>query len=56
MILKKVTIINDNNEEEELEVMDGTFIILENKKNGKILAGVSKNQAINMQLLKTLLQ
>jgi predicted ATP-grasp superfamily ATP-dependent carboligase len=53
MKIIKVTILNDENQEQELKVMDGSVLLA--CEDNKILTQVTTNAAINIELLKNLL-
>lgn len=58
MKVVRVIVLNDENKEIELEVLDGSMLLVckgETEDNPKILSQTTTNAAVNLELLKKIL-
>ena len=57
MKLQKIVVLHEEeNRVEEIDILDGTFLLLEDKENGRVITAVSGNSTINMHILKNILK
>ena len=57
MKLQKIVVLHEEeNRIEEIDIMDGTFLFVENKEQGRVITSVTNNSTINLHLLKNILK
>lgn len=57
MKLQKIVVLHEEeNRIEEIDILDGTFVFIENKEDGRIITGTSENAEVNMYILKNILK
>ena len=57
MKLQKIVVLHEEeNRVEEIDILDGTFLLIEDKEDGRAITGMSENATINMHLLKNILK
>ncbi len=57
MKLQKIVVLHEeDNRIEEIDILDGSFLFIENKEEGRVITSISNNSTINIHLLKNILK